>query len=342
MATLADIAKIANVSVKTVANVLNGDRDLVRSGALKRATRIRQIAEDLGYRPNAAARATRAGKFGAVGILQAIESSRGVMPANTLHAIQVRVAERDMHLSMGVVPDFDLSDPAGLPKVLREWCVDGLLVSYTADLPPLMLEHIERHRIPAIWMNIRLEHDCVHLDDLGGALGATEALIGAGHRRIAFVGEGPDGGHYSIADRFEGYAIAMRRVGLQPYPVFRSPGASRCPNDAMRSIRELTALLRSNDRPTGIMTTVDMADVLFAAHLAGLSVPDDLSVVGLAEKVSPVFGVLPTHMRLHTYGLGWRAFGQLLQKLEQPDKPLETVAVLGTFERGGTLGPARH
>lgn len=102
MATLEDIAKRAKVSVRTVSNVLNGAKTFARKDAVRRAARVWHIAAELGYRPNTAARPTRRGRFGAVGVHQATDSGRGGMSQTVLYAIQRRAAERDVHLSMGL------------------------------------------------------------------------------------------------------------------------------------------------------------------------------------------------------------------------------------------------
>lgn len=69
MATLQQIAQQAGVTTATVSNVLSGRVQVQRSDAVKRARRIRRIARQLGYRPNAAARATRTGRTGCIGML---------------------------------------------------------------------------------------------------------------------------------------------------------------------------------------------------------------------------------------------------------------------------------
>ncbi len=335
------IAEHLGVARPTVSTILSGARSNTRvSESLRR--RVLKAAEELGYRPNSAARAIRSGQFGAIGVLQATESDRGNLSRTALYAIQTKAVEHDMHLSMGMVPDVNLSDPAGLPKVLREWCVDGLLISYTSVIPPLMHKHIERHRIPAIWMNVKREHDCVHLDDFGGACGATEMLLEMGHRRIAYLGQRPipdSHQHYSVADRFEGYAVAMKRAGLKPDPIFgRSLAVSEMPEHG-EPIAGLVQQLRSAERPTAVVAVEAAADVLFAAHVAGLSVPRDLSVIVLTEGIHSVLGVKPAQMRLHTFGLGYLAFEQLMQKNQRPRQPLDPVAVYCTFDRGQTLAP---
>ena len=69
MATLAEIAREAGVSPATVSNVLNGRNKENWGSSARRADEIRAVAQRMGYRPNAAARATATGRFGAVALL---------------------------------------------------------------------------------------------------------------------------------------------------------------------------------------------------------------------------------------------------------------------------------
>ncbi len=78
MGTLDEIAKAAGVSRMTVSNVLNGKNKETWSSTAERAERIREIARELNYRPNAAAKAVVTGRFGGIGLLLAIPITAGL------------------------------------------------------------------------------------------------------------------------------------------------------------------------------------------------------------------------------------------------------------------------
>jgi LacI family transcriptional regulator len=338
--TTQDIAAFLGIARPTVSTILSGCKSNTRvSDKLRK--KVMQAAAELGYRPNTAAQAIKRGTFDAIGIISSSESGRGGMPWATLYALQQQAASHDMHLSMGIIPDGDLTDPAGLPKVVREWCVDGLLISYTSEIPPVMSQHIERHRIPAIWMNVKRDHDCVYLDDFGAARGATELLLERGHRRIAFFGHAASSAHYSTADRYDGYAVTMTKAGLSPHPLFRPDVRAGEAPEPGTQIQPLIELLRGDNRPTAIVTVGRETDVVFAAYQLGLSVPRDLSIINISEGAGPALGLKVAEMRLHTYGMGWRAFDVLQRKIEQPESPLEAVSIYCTFDPGQTLAPPR-
>jgi DNA-binding LacI/PurR family transcriptional regulator len=78
-----------------------------------------------------------------------------------------------------------------------------------------MIELIQRYQIPSVWLNAKLESDCVYPDDFEAAGQACKYLLQMGHRRIAYV-DYMSSGHYSTADRRNGYLRAMRSARLKP------------------------------------------------------------------------------------------------------------------------------
>jgi hypothetical protein len=73
-----------------------------------------------------------------------------------------------------------------MPRLLREWMVDGLLVAFNLSTPPGMIETIRRHNIPSIWLNSDQEIDCVRPNDEGRRLrcGAPSSAIGPSPHRL--------------------------------------------------------------------------------------------------------------------------------------------------------------
>ena len=67
-----------------------------------------------------------------------------------------------------------------MPRLLTEACSDGLLIDYTHAIPPALLALIERHRIPAVWINSRQPLDCVRPDDEAAGYDATRRLLERG------------------------------------------------------------------------------------------------------------------------------------------------------------------
>lgn len=161
----------------------------------------------------------RSGHFGAVTLLLSSERERSWLPEPLLIGIHDELARHGLHLSVARLPDEQLHNEQFVPKLLREWASDGLLINYLWQLPQYLNELIDRYRIPAIWLNVSLERDCVHPNDEAACEEMTGHLIEWGHRDIAFVcfaGGNAAKSHYSVQARRQGYERTMLAAGLAP------------------------------------------------------------------------------------------------------------------------------
>ncbi len=322
--TLQTIADQAGVSLTTVSNVLNRNRIGGRSDARRNARRIRRIAAELGYRPNMAARAIQNRRFNAVGLL-ASTNPRVSVYRSFMAGLTHGCREHDLHLSVGEVVDEKLSDRQFVPKILREWSVDGLLIAYMFNFPPHLADLIEQYRVPSIWLNAKREHDCVHPDDFNAMRQATEHLLELGHRRICYV-HTYIGEHYSSTDRRAGYTHAMQAAGLSPMPMY----------DRLESNVYLTqlhddmrAMLGRDDRPTAFVCYGgDQAMTIYhVAGTLGLSIPRDLSILGVGPESINQMGRDLAPFIVDTQRIGRTAIDLLVDKIRQPGELFDPVAV---------------
>jgi LacI family transcriptional regulator len=334
MVTLDSVAAAAGVSRDTVSRVLNGKTKEVWPSMIRRAARIRRIATEMGYRPHAAARAMSEGRFGTVALLLSTEAGRSTLPTALLDGIHDALSQRGMNLMIAKLPDEKLTSEGFVPKVLREWMADGLLINYNRTIPSRMIDLIEGHHVPAVWINCKRDADCVYPDDFGGGRTATEHLLKLGHREIAYMefsaGE-PELRHYSEADRRAGYEQAMRKAGLPPRLFAPDPPDAGAP--------ELDLALRwlsQPQRPTAVVAYSHGPAVQHAAALTGLRVPADLSVVSFGEKSTRPLGRPETVALIPTGTVGAQAVEMLLAKLEAPDEPLRPIIVAESLAEGAT------
>ncbi len=212
-ATVKAIAEKAGVHYTTVSRVIRGDQKGAWASGRKRAQRIHKIAEEMGYRPNTAARAMVRGRLGCVGLLVSAEhSGRSTLPPEMLRGISGQLERQRMQLAITSYCEENDQHPDPLPQMLREINCDGLIIDYTKSIPQSMVETIERHRISSIWLNTKRPADCVYPDDIAGGRLATQTLIDLKHRRIAYLTyswQRDQEPHYSEIDRYEGYAATM-------------------------------------------------------------------------------------------------------------------------------------
>jgi LacI family transcriptional regulator len=202
-----DVAERAGVSRATVSLVLSG-RDDTRIPETTRA-RVLQIAQEMGYRPHRSGRAVRSGKTGNIALLLSTVAERSLFSPQLLDGLMDAAAEHDQHLLISRVPDDKLSDSNYVPKILKEFAADGVILNYNSNTPPHLAGQIAKAGIPAIWINDKRSADCVYPDDFAAARDATLYLIAQGHTRIGYAGWTP-GPHYSMADRLAGYQAALK------------------------------------------------------------------------------------------------------------------------------------
>jgi LacI family transcriptional regulator len=330
--TIRDIANKIGLSKPTVTRILGKDAHLFRPETQKL---VFDAARELGYRPNAAARAIGTGSFGCAALLMGYDSRRSDLPVPLLIGLQDELAAQGMHLAVARLPDEKLTDEGVVPKVLRESMADGLIINYTHNIPPKMLEMIRAQSEPVVWVNSDLSEDCVRPDDVDGARWLTELVIARGHRRVLYA-KFDTSTHYSTVERVKGYEAAMKAAGLKPEMISREVTAEEQP----RLIREM--LLRS-DRPTCVIARPeDVPAFAIVAASMGMSVPKDLSIASITGQYFRLMGKVVTSAIVPSYAEGVEAVRMLIakkkaQKKGQPPKPVKSKRV--AFEQcpGETL-----
>ncbi len=337
--TMEDIARRVGVHAATVSNVLNNRFDAKRSDAARRAKEIRRVASEMGYRPSGAARATRTGRTGLIGMLRSAEHRCSVHEPRFEFALDDTLHAAGLCLVRDIIED-DVDQP---PRIVREYVVDGLIVNYAFNTPGPVRELIDRCQIPAVWVNRRREQNCVRPDDEGAAYLGTQHLLDHGHTDIAFLyfrneSEADREPHYSSADRQQGYIKAMKAAGLTPRVEdlnerlssedLRGPGKVH---------RKFTQWLKRPNRPTAVLT-VGYGDVLrLTAEAAGLVVPKDLSIVGF-ENNNLREGEVAIDRLLNPYTeMGKAAVHEMLALVESPVQERSPVVLPFQFRKTGSV-----
>ena len=285
--TIEDVARLAGVSKVTVSYVLNGRAAEARISD-DTEVRVLAAARDLGYRPNALAKmllrqrtdslavAFQYATFFSAWSSFTSEVMRGVCDACVQAGMDLMLHTRGTE---GSSADAD---------TLTDGRVDGALILRDADDPTLL--ELIRRKFPCVLFFTRstdTEVPFVDADNYAGGRMATQHLLKLGHRRIGMV----RGSASSISsnDRFNGYrdALEMAKMEVDPSLVLTLETPSADPTAFMN-------LMLSDDRPTALFVWSD--DVAFALlrrlSELGLSVPDDVSIVGFdsteaCERVSP-------------------------------------------------------
>ena len=332
--TIKQVAERSGLSIVTVSQILNGKEEAYR---LVTRERVQKAAREMGYRANTSARAMRTGRYGCVAFLLSSEPYRSVFSPALFDGIHDGLAERGLHLTPAKLPDAQLTSEGFVPKMLREYFVDGMLINYNAAIPPEMIALIHKHNLPSVWINSKHESDCIYPNDLLAGRQAAEHLLALGHTRIAFA-DYPSSTHYSNADRYAGYESAMQAAGLAPRLV-RADG-----KDTTQSIWEakMAAWLSGEDRPSAVLCQGPSAayPLRFAAQAAGIQVPKHLSLVTFYDRLADDTGLEITTWQIPDYALGRQAVEMLQAKIEQPQDALPPVAVPFTLLEGASCAQA--
>lgn len=278
----------------------------------------------------------RAGRFKSIGLLLSTESARSSFPSRLFDGIYAELADAGMRLTLSKLADATLASAGAMPQLLEELCVDGLLINYTHSFPAKMEDLIRQYVLPSVWINSRHNADCVYPDDCDAGWQATEALLGQGHRRIAYVAS-VNQTHYSTGERLRGYRAAMTQAGLRP-TVFSVEGDTLITDERARFCR---SLLSQPDRPTACVSygLDDAMTLLCMGKDLGLSVPRDLSLVTFGDTASGGAGVVMTTALVPEHAVGQRAAEMLIAKIEAPEIPLDPSVIAYTIKRGGTVAP---
>jgi LacI family repressor for deo operon, udp, cdd, tsx, nupC, and nupG len=344
--SLKTIAKRAGLSIRAVSCALGGKPEVSESTR----QRVVALAKELGYRPNVAARAVRSGRFGNIGLLLSANSVRSSLPPEVLSGIYLAAAERGFRVMIAHLPESQLVDGETLPQFLRESCCDGMIVDYTDNIPPQMVDLIEHSGQPAIWINNKRDHDCVYVDDFGMAKQASEALIELGHTRIAYLDLGTPWpelaqAHYSKLDRQLGYEAAMRASGLAPDVWRLTARRGRCDHSEQYiDAFPFASAFDSPDRPTALLTYGHVHDIVLI-HLSRRSIafPRDISLMTFGAGGTGLFGRRLACVVVPERELGAAAVDQLFRKIEHPLQALPPrMVTTSTMVVEGTCGPPRR
>jgi LacI family transcriptional regulator len=332
-ATLRDVARVAGVHPGTVSRALNPATEaLVRDETVRR---VRQVAEELGYRPNPLARGLKTNRSYTIGVL--VPDIQNPLFPPIIRGLDDRLGESGYTPLIANTDNDPVRERVDL-EAMRARQVDGF-VAATARVDHEMLDEIAASGVPLVLVNRRVEDGSLPsatADDHGGAVLAVEHLVSLGHRRIAHLA-GPQDVSTGRA-RYQGFCDGMEQAGLKPTLVregraFTEPEGARLCEELLDADEHFTAIVAGND-----LMALGCYDV-FAAR--GIDCPGELSVVGFndmpfADRFSPPL----TTIRIPHYEIGVAAADLLMELLrETGDGPREIVLPAHLIVRGSTRRP---
>lgn len=342
------VAKIAGVHRVTVTRALNGNASV--SEATRK--RILEAVARAGYRPNAASRAFRSGRFGTMTLLMPRQGWGAWFPKALLVGAMRELAEHHITLQLAEIEPDRAAEADAMPRVLREFSSDGLIILTAEVFPKQVADQIEVHHLPVVWANHNGSTDCVYPDEAAGMAELTRMTLRRGHARVQFVDRQPtatDAGgrsrasrHFSTWSLRQGYESAMRETGLAPASMLLWGGSPYRSEELERQKSEsIRGLLSRADRPTAVVCgDARLAHrFILEAAMSGLRVPQDLSVVTRNVHVGQSSSIALTQFDVPWRAVGMFAARMLMEKVACGGDALAPITVPFEVRDGSTLGP---
>jgi LacI family transcriptional regulator len=279
--TLKDVAAASGVSISTASRALD-ERTTSRSAA---ATNVRKIAEELGYRRNSFASSLRRGETRTLGVL--VPRLSDTVMALMFEELEKAASSRG-YFAMVATSGDDPDEERSAAETLLDRNVDGLILATARlddELPRLLRERRVAHAL--VLRTDGISPSALGDDEVGGYL-AVRHLIDLGHRDIAVV-TGPAFTSTGTA-RLAGARRAMEEAGINPPDKWLLAAGYGIENGYTAG----ETLLAADRRPTAIFAANDniAMGVMAAAHRGGITIPDDLALVGYND--TPLSARLPT------------------------------------------------
>ncbi|SKA87316.1 transcriptional regulator, LacI family [Clostridium sp. USBA 49] len=310
MHTIKDVARLANVALSTASYALNG------TGKVSQATKekVLKAAEELGYRPNGAAKDLKRNKKTGI-ICMFVSDFGGPFYSEVLRGVQDVAICNNYNL---IVCTYKMTE-----KFLNERRVDGAII-LSPHIPDDLILKVASPQFPIVVMDRELECENVYtvlLDNVQGAYNATQYLIELGHRNIAYI-SGPVVS-YDNTKRLEGYkkALSDNNIEFNPNLIVQGRfteeggyGAAKLLilNSKLNKI-PLDAIFCAND---------EMAiGAINALNEDGINVPEDISIVGYDDiRLSSYIKPSLTTISHYNYEWGTMAANLIFQGLKENSK----------------------
>ena len=331
------MAALAKVSIATVSRTINSSPAVSQ----KLSQRVWQAIEQLNYFPNTHARSLVSGRSRILGIIVENitnpffpELISGFEEIAVAHGYEILVSSTN-------------GDAGRLTNCVRrmlERKVEGVAVLTFGGEEPV-LDQLAIHNMPIVLAEFHLEDPKVStilLDYSAGIHQAVAHLVQLGHTRIGFLA-GPHTLH-SAMTRLNAFRQTMVEADLNVHKSW----IIECDHTLKGGVAGFERIMALPSRPTALICSNDITaiGVLRAAYMAGLRVPEDLSVIGLDDIDFAEFTLPPlTTIRLSRAELAKAAFDALRLQAESangasPVFQREFLVSTSLVVRGSTAPPA--
>jgi LacI family transcriptional regulator len=332
VATIKELSLKCGVSVSTVSKALNGYQDI------SEATRelIIKAANEIGYFPDANARALKMKKTYNIGVLFSTLSNHGLRNEYFAHIL---ASFKEKASKSGYDITFIEHNIGNRKMTFLEHCryrnFDGIFIA-CAEFGEAEVIEIVNSDFPVVTIDHAFnEAISVLSDNIEGMRQLTQYIIDAGHKKIAYI----HGTKSSVThNRLVSFHNTLKVNGITIPDEYFVEGTYR---DAENSEQLALKLLELPDPPTCIIAPDDYAalGVMNTARRLGLKIPDDISVAGYdGISVSQALEPKLTTIKQDTDKIGAEAAKQLINLIESPmATSLENIYLKVQLVKGGSV-----
>lgn len=329
MSTIRDVARLADVSISTVSNVINKNGNVAKSTE----ARVWSAIKALDYVPDYVRRSVRSGLTKTIGVIAediAVAFSgqmvRGICTYCEKAGYNVSLANMNLQKGSSRYSDFAyeelVKDNGFLHKLstavrsLQSSNVCGII--YIGDHPRDITPLIPHLLNPCVAVFSYTQSNsgcyCVNNDDREGAKLAVEHLIRNGHTRIGVIAGPTDS--LAAHKRMIGYQETLMKYRIAFRPDYVYAGVNHWTQiDGVEGLKKLMML---PDPPTAlfVMSDVMSTGVIRAAHELDLHIPEDLSIASFDDDMSAGLSCPPlTTVRTPFVDMGYKAAEGLVARL---------------------------
>jgi len=300
--TIYQIAERAGVSSSTVARILRGDDRKSYRRSAETAERVRQIAREMGYRPNLRARAFSRGRTRGIGLLYTDDA--WIFEGVNTEVVNSLV--RTLQLKGHHLVFCPIDEGGAWQEIVLGGQIDGGVVFQT--LPADVARAVRERHLPLVLLGDDTDPTLsqVVVDDFGGAFAATKYLVGLGHERVMLFVHESVKPHCSVQERLGGYRAAMDEARLMTLELVR-----------VHEGDAIDAFVRGDARPTAVICYSDLESTLLVHGLwqVGLAIPGDVSIIGFNDVFATRYMTPP----LTTVGFDAAKIGEMGAQLVLKD-----------------------
>jgi LacI family transcriptional regulator len=311
--TIKDIARKANVSYATVSRALNNKRGVRQTTRSK----ILELAEQMSYTPNAIARGLVKKQTQTLGLI--LPDITNPFYPEVARGIEEGAAERGFSIFL-CNTNWERNREAHYLRLLAEKRVDGIILA-PIDNEVEAIENRLTGKIPIVYVSnapAGTRQSFVVMDNVLGGFLATEHLIEAGYEKIGFVGSTEDS--LTVDERLAGYRRALEKYGIPIEEKYVQLGEF----NEKAGYQIIRGMIAGGDFPRAVFAENDLLalGVLHGVKASGLSVPEDVAVVGFDDiPVASYPEVQLTTVSQPTYEMGRKSVEILLERIQAAEKP---------------------